>query len=111
MVWSIKALETMRTGQIYIVFVCESGGTQMGSLCMVLPGCSLTDYFVPSRLVKRRVVKSRSGMNRDAAFFISGTSGWRCCNNSGVKNTYHCSSPIAGTINVFLRRCPWALFG
>ena len=75
MVWSIKALETMRTGQIYIVFVCESGGTQMGSLCMVLPGCSLTDYFVPSRLVKRRVVKSRSGMIRDAAFFISGISG------------------------------------
>ena len=81
---------------------------QMGSLCVVLPGCSLTDYFVPSRLVKRRVVKSRSGMNRDAAFFISGTSGWRCCNNSVVKNTYHCSSPITGTINVFLRRCPWA---
>lgn len=25
----------------------------MGSLCMLLPGCSLTDYFVPSRLVKK----------------------------------------------------------
>ena len=47
----------------------------MGSLCMVLPGCSLTDYFVPSRLVKRRVVKSRSGIIRDAAFFMSGISG------------------------------------
>lgn len=76
MVWSFKALETMRTGQEYMVFfIRESGGMQMGSLCMVLPSCSLTDYFVPSRLVKRRVVKSRSGMIRDAAFFISGISG------------------------------------
>ena len=84
---------------------------QMGSLCMVLPGRNSTDYFVHSRLVKGRAVKSRNGTIRDAAFFISGISGGGVT-IIVVQEYLSLLEPNHGlAINVFLQRCPWADLG
>ena len=53
MVWSIKALEAMWTGQEYIVFLSvRAAERKRDSMCIVLPSCSLTDYFVTFPLVE-----------------------------------------------------------